>query len=120
MQHGVLVHDGAQQLRHLAREGAQVERLHDEASLAGVGKQLARQVGRALRGAFDVEHGGPHRRTLVEIEQREGGIGEHAHEQVVEVVRNAAGEQAQGFELLRVMHFRVALRLQLRAADFGA
>ena len=71
--------------------------------LAAEGQQLLRQRRRALAGLQDLADVAAQRvgaRELVEHEQLR--IADDHGEQVVEVVRDAAGELADGFHLLRL------------------
>ena len=45
-------------------------------------------------------------RIVIDLGQRQSGVAEHADQQVVEVVRDAAGQHAEAFELLHVLHLR--------------
>ena len=60
------------------------------------------------------------RRVVGQLEQRQVGVAEDAGQQVVEVVRDAAGQHAEALELLRVAHLLLAAPAfveQARVAD---
>jgi hypothetical protein len=99
--------------------GAQIDVPDLEAALAGVGQHLAAQLGGALGRLLDLLE------ARVDLARHGGapgqvGVAEDAGQQVVEVVRDAAGEQAQALELLRLAQLLFHRRLLgLVAAALG-
>src|SRR5204862_4001734 len=65
------------------------------------GEQLARETGPALDSLFDL-CGFVLRRTVGDVHHQEVGGSHDAHQDVVEVMRDAAGEPADRLELLRL------------------
>ena len=113
----VLRHGRPQQMRHLADDVREVGRLQHEAALAGVGQHLVGQFGRALRGRLNLRRSGRRPATPGSTSvERESGVSEHADEEIVEVVRDAAGQHAEALELLHVLH----LRFETAPLFFGA
>jgi hypothetical protein len=100
-EHHALGDHGLQEVTHLLDQGAEIDARDEEAPLAGVGEELPRELGRAQRGGLDALDGHERRRARRQLELREAGVAEHADEEVVEVVRDAAGEHAEALELLR-------------------
>jgi hypothetical protein len=107
----VLVEHAPQQHLELADQLAQVENLALHGLLAREGQQLAHQVGGPRRGLLDLVQ------SLVgRIAHRVAG-GQHVElhedggEQVVEVVRHAAGQLADGLHLLALRELQLDLLL---------
>jgi hypothetical protein len=60
------------------------------------------------------------RRILFDLGQRQSGVSKYADQQVVEVVCDPAGQNAETFELLHVLHLRFeAATLLLRPHAIG-
>ena len=68
--------------------------------LAAEGEQLARERGGALGGVGNFLRGAAQARIGAEALEQEFGVAGDHHQQIVEVVRDAAGEPADGFHLL--------------------
>ncbi len=93
----------AQQLVEVAQKPAKVGRLRAQRLPTGEGQQLPRQLGTALDGGAGCID--PLRRATVGLHQRLQQLqiaGDHL-QHVVEVMCHAAGELADGFELLRLI-----------------
>ena len=102
LQHGRRLDDPRQPVAELAEQGVRIEPHGDEPAAPGVGEQLARELrhpsGRRLDPAQRLAGALAEPRILA----RRAGLGEHADQQVVEVVRDAAGDHAQAVDALRV------------------
>ena len=89
----------------------QVERLDDEPTLARVGQHLVASARRRARrrrvDLLDVAGGRACRGDL--RSQRQVRVAEDAHQEVVEVVGDAAGQHAQALESLRLLHLAFEL-----------
>jgi hypothetical protein len=59
------------------------------------------------RGRLDVGNDFTERGIRLEVHERETRVAEDSDEQIVEVVRDAAREDAETLQLLRVLHFRL-------------
>ncbi len=81
-------------------QGAKVDAFEDEAALAGVGEHLFAEVGGAEGGGFGLVELAVGVGALFEGHAGEGEVAEDAGEEVVEVVGDAAGEDAEAFEFL--------------------
>ncbi len=110
---------GAQQIHHLLHQRIELDVFGDDAAAARVGEHLRHQI----RGALRAEDDGIGRLALVGIRCREDrqqvGVAENAGQQVVEIVRDAAGEHHQALALLLFLHAaieRVAFGLVAAAA----
>ena len=106
-------HRRRQQVHHLPDQRIELDLFGHHAAAAGVGEHLRHEVGGALR-ADDDRLGGA---ALVGVRRRHDreqiGVAENAGQQVVEVVRHAAGEHHQALALLLFLHAaleRVSLR----------
>ena len=87
--------------RDVREELFEVDLLDLERLGAGKGEQLPRQVGAALRrAAHTVEHS-PDLVGIVDMAERELACAEDCGQEVVEVVREAAGQLAERLHLLR-------------------
>ena len=91
----------SQHLAHAAQMLAQVERGRIHRLPARERQQMARQVGAALDGAAHAVERGPARGGVAAQLDQADAVEDHL-QQVVEVVRHAAGELAQRLQLLRV------------------
>jgi hypothetical protein len=89
---------------HLIDKARKVDRLDEKATLAGVGEHLVGEVGRPLRRRVDVADELPHRGLRRGLRQGEIRIAEDHHQQVVEVVGDSPGQDAETFEFLRLLH----------------
>ena len=99
----------------MARDLAQIERAHHEATFARVGQQLPAQVGRANRHGLDLIDVFAESARNRQLEAHQADVAEDAGQQVVEVVRDAAGQDAQALQLLRVQQ----LALEQAAVALG-
>ena len=59
-----------------------------------------------MRGRFDLAEAAKHRGVLGKLLLRQGCIPQNRHEQVVEVVGDAPGQNTQALQLLRLQHLR--------------
>ena len=98
----------------------QVHRLNVEAAFAGIGQQLARQIGGAFAG--DERLADMAGRILAHLQpaQGQGALGNHPRQEVVEVMSHAPCQQAHALQLLmlpqRALH---VLPLERRADEIG-
>ncbi len=81
----------------------EVDSLQHKPALTRVGQQLARQIGRAFAGAHNLPEISPDGSGVREFRQSQTGVSEYPGEQVIEIVRDAPGEQAQALQLLSVL-----------------
>ncbi len=123
LDHDLLAQGAAQQIRHAGDEAARIDRLGIERRAAREGEQALGERGRAL-GA---------ERGMLERAREAVGIGVAAagalrglevaqdhRQQVVEIVRHAAGELADAFHFLRLGELLLgAHQLLLRGAALG-
>ena len=91
------------------------QRLHDQLPLTGVGEHLPHQVGGAQRYRFNLLDGGAHRRFRRKLHEGEARVAQDGREKIIEIVGDAAGENAKAFELLTVLH----LGFQSQALGLG-
>ena len=81
-------------------EGREIQRLHHEPALAGIGQHLPGQVGGLFAGFDDAiqQLGG----GVVGRKQflGEAGVADHADQQVIEVMGDAARQQPEALQLL--------------------
>ena len=89
--------------RHRVDALAGVDESRREHLLTAECEQLPRESGRALAGLLDLVELEPDVASFVDTLEREAGESEDGGQQVVEVVRDAAGEPADRFHLLRLL-----------------
>ncbi|MBI3406508.1 MAG: transcriptional repressor, partial [Acidobacteria bacterium] len=93
VQAGLLADRDREQVRKFFDGHAQIDRRDEETAFAGVGEHLLRESGGALGDFFNLAHVAVRGRAgLAQRARREAGVAEDASEQIVEIVRNAAGE----------------------------
>ena len=68
-----------------------------------VGEHLIGQIGRAHGARLDLLNAIPERGLGRRLQKRKAGVTEHADEQVIEVVSDAAGEHTEALELLHLL-----------------
>ena len=101
---------------HLHVFGNHAVQVHDLGSqhlLAAEGQQLAGEGGGARGGVGDLLRMSSHAWIIADLSQQELGVSRNHHQQVVEVVSDAAGEASHGFHLLGLA------KLLLQGAAFG-
>ena len=103
----VLADEAAQHHRQVVHERVQIERARLQDLLAREGQQLRRQRGRAQGGAMDLIGVAAVRRVALEHGEQDLRVAAHRGEDVVEVVRHAAGEAADRLHALRVLQLRL-------------
>ena len=91
---------GVEDLGGVADCVGEVELLDEEAAAAGIGEHLAGEVRGAFGGILDFADESELRVAGGQQLGEEAGIAEHAGEDVVEVMRDAAGENAEALEFL--------------------
>ena len=112
-----------EQVRHVLHQPVDVDRLHLERMLAREGEQALHQRRGALGGLAGIGEPAAHALLAVEAAQREIEIADDRGEQIVEVVRDAAGEAADRLHLLRLPQCflgRLAARDLLAQHSFAA
>ena len=109
----VLADHAGEHLQVLGGDVVQVDDARGEHLLAAEGEQLAGQRGGAFGGAGDLLGRTAQMRLGAEALEQEFRVAGDHHEQIVEVVGDAAGEAADRFHLLRLA------QLLLEGAAFG-
>jgi hypothetical protein len=115
---GLFADGEAQQRKRAFDQLVEIERLDEEAAFAGVGEELLAELGGPERGRLDLADVGRGWRVGRQLEPDEARIAHDAGEQIVEIVRDAAGEHAEAFEFLGFEKFalhRESFRLGLFA-----
>jgi hypothetical protein len=110
VEHDVLAQERTQQVEQVGDHEVEVEHLGLHHLLAAEGEQLAREragPGGGLQNFRDLGLGGG--RLFGQIVVENLAITADGGEQVVEVVRHAAGEQAHGLHFLRLEQLLLAL-----------
>ena len=101
LQRHVLAQQPAEHVGHVADDFVHVQPLGLDELAAAEGEQLPREAGGALGGLRDLLRGT--RRGVVEVRRRQQrGVAVNDGEDVVEIVRDAAGELADGLHFLRL------------------
>ena len=101
----------------LQSDAIDVDRLQTQMVVAAEDEQLAREVGGALGGADDLGHVGSSGVIRADLLADELRVVEDHGQQVVEVVRHAAGELAERLHALRALQRRLERLLLLLRAD---
>ena len=94
-----------EQVGGFADDPVQIEIADEEAALARVGKHLFAKLGGTGRCDFDLVEAVLRGGTAAQLGRGHAGVAEDAGEEVVEIVRDAPGEHAETFELLRLLEF---------------
>ncbi len=117
----VLADEPPQHAVHFSHDDVEVQDLGLEHLAAAVGEQLAGEPGRPLRRLADLFHIAAHRVPGRQVAQQQLRVAEDRREQVVEVVRDAAGELAHRLHFLRLAELLLEAALlgdvALRAPD---
>ena len=109
----VLADDAPEHRRDPVHHLAEIEHGRLEHLLAAEREQLVRQVRRAVRRLDDLVQIVRRSAVLIGAHQRELRVAGDDGDEIVEVVRDAAGERADGLELLRLAELRLALAQRL-------
>jgi hypothetical protein len=105
---GYFLTDGELEELHIFfYELADVEFPESEFGFAGVGEQLAAEVGSVFSGVVDFLEGGVGWAIGGEVEFGEADISDDGSEEVIEVVGDTAGEEAEAFEFLGFLELAV-------------
>ena len=88
---------------HVGHDRVQVEQRRLDDLLAAEGQQLAGEPGGARARLLDLCDVGLALDRPVEIGQQQLAVAQNHGQQIVEVVRDAAGQPADGFHLLRLL-----------------
>ena len=102
-----------QQTQHIGNQAGHVHSFGQDGLLSGIGHELAHHSRRVVRHGFYGLDSGAGGRPAGELRGGEFGVGHDAAQQIVEVVRNAAGQHSQALEFLPFQ------RLCVIAAEFG-
>ena len=87
---------------HAADQLRQVHRLDDEAAFAGVGQQLHGQIGGPFGALDDGLDEGLNAIIGGQVFAQQARVSQHAGQDVIEIVRDPAGQKADAFQALRV------------------
>ena len=98
----VVAQEPREQSLELLDDFAEIEDLRQEHLVAAEGEQLARERGSTIGGAHDLQRVRAARVVVVEAGHEELAVAADRGQEVVEVVRDAAGEPSDRLELLRV------------------
>ena len=101
LQRHVLAQKPSQHVGHVADDFIHVQSLGLDELAAAEGEQLPRQAGGALGGLGDLLRGA-RRRFLQSGRHQQRGVAVNDGEDVVEIVRDAAGKLADGLHFLRL------------------
>ena len=77
MQDGLFGHDGLEQLDHFSDQRVEANEPGDELALARISQHLARQVGGAMGGLFDLAQHRQGRRLWSKGDVGQAGVAEH-------------------------------------------
>src|SRR4029450_5074638 len=92
-----------QQTRHAHDQPGEVDCLEDQAAAARISQHLLRQVCSPQGCLSDLVEVSPGRDTGGQSELGDLGIAQHAGQQVVKVVGNTAGQDAETLQFLRLL-----------------
>ncbi len=110
MHHGeldVLADQPAQQVRDFRQHVGHLQHARLQGLLAREGEQLAHQVGGAVGVLLDLHDVGERLVAGAVAQQQQVAEADHRGQQVVEIVRDAAGQQADRLHLLRLRELRL-------------
>jgi hypothetical protein len=108
-----------QEIAHIVDQPRDIDRFGPQFLAAGESEQALGQGGTALCGAAGAIDQAARAVVAVEASSQHFEIAEDRHQEVVEVVRQAAGKLAEAVELLHLVHLRQRL-LALRRALLDA
>ena len=98
----VLTDQAHQHRLHLRHDAVDVQNLGTHRLPAAEGEELTRERGRPLAGLANVPYLCAHGRVQLRLGQKQVAVAQDGGEDVVEVVRHAAGQTADGVDLLRL------------------
>ena len=104
----VLADQALEHLAHVGHDVVERELLRLEHLPPAEGEKLARKRGRAVAGLRDLREVPAYRMVGLELHQADLGEAEDAAEEVVEVVRDATGEQPDRLHLLGLLELLLA------------
>ena len=96
----IFADEGAQETLHVGDDGVDVDDFEFEKLFAAEGEELAGQSGGAVGGLLNGFGFGMQRMAEGELVEHDLGVSADDHEEIVEVVGDAAGEAADGFHFL--------------------
>ena len=99
-QFNILSNQPAQHLFHVGDHHIQIQDLRLKHLAAAEGQQLLRQGGGAVPGLANLLHRGAHRRVFREPAEHDLAVTGNDRDQIIEVMRNPAGQPADGLHLL--------------------
>ena len=103
----VLAHQAAEHALHPPDERVEVDHLRLEDLLPAEREELAGERARPLGGVVDLHEVCAQRVALCDVRDGKARVAQDHRQQVVEVVRDAAREPADGLELLRLRELRL-------------
>ena len=118
----VLTDAASQQVLHVRHDNVEIERLELDLVPAPEDQQLPGELGGLLGCLDDLPHVSPDRLVVRRRLGREPGVVEDDGQQVVEVVRNTAGQHAQAFQapgLMEAVFHPLAFGLSLQLLPGG-
>jgi hypothetical protein len=96
------------QVVHFAHESIKVDQLGDHSTLSGIRQHLRHEIRGTLRPDDDRVSGFAHRRRR-RLQRQQVGVTKNRREQVIEVVRHTAGEDAQALDALLFLDAAIEL-----------
>ena len=111
LQLDILADQPPQQVRQLDQHVADVEHARLQCLLAREGQQLPHEIGGAVAVLLDLHDVGERRVARPEPHQQQVAEPDHRGQQIVEIMRDAAGELSDRLHLLRLreLHFEILL-----------
>ena len=100
LEHHVVANETLQEALHAADDPVQIDRVRRGTILTTEEEKLAGERGSALAGLGDLVDEAPQRIVRGQASQRQLTAARHGHQHVVEVVSDAAGQEAESLHLL--------------------
>ncbi len=107
LQLDILADQAAQQVRQLDQHVADIEHARLHRLLAREGQQLPHEIGGAVAVLLDLHDVGEGRVARPEPHQQQVAKPDHRRQQVVEIMRDAAGELSDRLHLLRLRELQL-------------
>ena len=98
----VLTDEAPQQARELGDDGVEIQPRRLQDLFAAEGEQLLSERGRPLPGLLNLHQIRPIRIRFGAVADEQLGVAENGRQQVVEIVRDAAGKPSNALDLLRL------------------
>ena len=119
LDHHALADQTAQHAVGVGDDGAQVDRRKAQRLLAREGEQLVRQRRGVFGGSPDLDEIAPERLVGADLPGQHVGVAQDHGQRVVEVVRDAAGQLSDRFQLLRLAQLLFQLLPRLPRRGLG-